>query len=197
MPRAVPHSGGRKGRIAFLREFLRNPREVASVIPSSRFLERRIVATAEIPSSSIIVELGTGTGGTARAILRAMKPRAQLLSIEINPRFCDGLQRLADDRLVVHCGSAAEIAAALKQHDLPAPDVVISGIPFSTIGPKLGREILREVHSVLAPGGRFVAYQLSRQVEELAQPIFGSGRTRLEMRNIPPLRISRWEKRKG
>jgi len=47
---------------------------------------------------------------------------------------------------------------------------------------------------VLTPGGRFVADQLSRQVENLSRPFFGSAQVALEMLNIPPLRLYRWEK---
>lgn len=181
-------------RIAFLQEFLRNPQQVASIIPSSRFLERRIVELSGVGSAQTIVDLGAGTGGTTRAILGAMSPRARLLSIEINQRFCDLLGRIEDTRLIAHCGSAHELQEALALYDLPAPEVVISGIPFSTINRTMGRRILETISSVLTPGGRFVAYQLSRQVENLSRPFFGSAQVALEMLNIPPLRLYRWEK---
>jgi phosphatidylethanolamine/phosphatidyl-N-methylethanolamine N-methyltransferase len=181
-------------RIAFLREFLKNPRQVASIIPSSRFLERRIVELAGIPSAQTIVDLGAGTGGTTRAILDAMPPRARLLSIEINQRFCDLLGRIDDTRLTAHCGSAHELRKILSIYNLPAPDVVISGIPFSTISHTVGTRILEAISSALVPGGRFVAYQISRQVEELSQPLFGPAQVAVEFLNIPPLRLYRWEK---
>ena len=59
------------GWFTFLQEFVRHPRQVASVVPSSRFLERRIVEAAGIRSAKVVVELGPGTGGTTRAILRS------------------------------------------------------------------------------------------------------------------------------
>ena len=54
-------------RVVFLQQFLKNPRQVGSVIPSSRYLERRVVALAEIATARTIVELGTGTGGMTRS----------------------------------------------------------------------------------------------------------------------------------
>ena len=118
--------------IAFLRGFLERPKEVGSIIPSSRWMERRITRTAEIATANLVIELGPGTGGTTKALLRAMAPGARLLAIEINPGFCDLLRETIDDpRLIVHQGSAAEIPEALAKHDLEAPDVVLSGIPFS------------------------------------------------------------------
>ena len=64
------------GRFVFFQEFLKHPLQIGSVIPSSRFLEQRILEAAGIATVKTVVELGSGTGGTTRAILRAM-PRAR------------------------------------------------------------------------------------------------------------------------
>jgi len=181
-------------RMVFFREFLNHPRQVASLIPSSRFLERRIVDLAQTRSAQIVVELGAGTGGTTRAILKAMSPSARLLSIEINPRFCALLRRIKDPRLTVHCGGAQELREAISLYGLPAPDVIISGIPFSTLGRSVGRRIIETISAALVVGGRFVAYQISNHVEELSRPLLGPARVEMELINIPPLRIYQWEK---
>lgn len=183
-----------KSQAIFLHEFLKNPLQVASVAPSSRFLEQRIVKLAETRSAQTLVELGAGVGGTTRAILGAMAPDARLLSIEINPRFCEVLQRIEDPRLTVHCGGAEELCETISQYGLPAPEVVVSGIPFSVIDPGLGPKIVETISSVLVSGGRFVAYQLSGQVEELSRPYLGPARVETEFLNIPPLRLYRWDK---
>ena len=93
--------------IEFLKGFLQKPKEVGSIIPSSRFLERRIVRCAGVRDARVVVELGPGTGGTTRALLRAMRPDARLLAIEISPRFVRLLHRERDSRLLPHLGSAA------------------------------------------------------------------------------------------
>lgn len=181
-------------QVIFLQEFLKHPRQVVSVIPSSRFLERRLVELAETRSAQTVVELGAGVGGTTRAILRAMSPEARLLSIEINRQFCALLRRIEDSRLTVHCGSAQELREILSLYGLPAPDVVVSGIPFSMIGRGMGSRIIETISSVLAAEGRFVAYQVSNLVENLARPLLGPARVEVELLNIPPLRLYRWEK---
>jgi len=182
-------------RVQFFRGFLKSPKEVGSIIPSSRFLERRIVRSAGIGEACTIVELGPGTGGTTRALLRAMRPDATLLAIEINSRFAEHLEReLPDPRLRVYRGSAADISPALQESGLPAPDVVLSGIPFSTMPRPLGTAILDSAHAVLAPGGRFVAYQVRDRVEMLGRPVFGPADVQTELRNVPPMRVYRWDK---
>jgi len=181
-------------RFAFLQGFLERPKEVGSIIPSSRFLERRIVAATGADRADTIVELGPGTGGTTRALLRTMKPDARLLAIEVNPRFVELLKQIDDPRLIVHQGSAADIGAALAQYQLPAPDVILSGIPFSTMKVGIGREILRSVHDSLYAGGVFVAYQVRDRVKSLGREVFGRARVQMEIRNAPPMRVYRWEK---
>jgi len=180
--------------IAFFRGFLTRPKEVGSIIPSSRFMERRIVRTSEIRQAKLAIELGPGTGGTTRALLRNLAPDAKLLVIEINPDFCELLERHIDDpRLIVHHGSATEIPEILAAHGLDAPDVILSGIPFSTMHESLGTDILRSVRDSLAPGGRFVAYQFRDRVHTLGVDVFGSARVEREILNVPPMRVYRWD----
>ena len=138
------------GNFAFFLGFLRQPALIGSIIPSSRFLERRVVEAAGITRSRMVVELGPGTGGTTRAILAAMPPEAQLLAIEINPDFAAYLKAVPDPRLNVYLGSAEHMRSALATVDHARPDAVVSGIPFSTMPESVGREILRQVWDCLA-----------------------------------------------
>jgi phospholipid N-methyltransferase len=153
------------------------------------------VRLAGVESARLIVELGPGTGGTTRALLRAMKPDARLLAIEINPRFVQLMRTtIADPRLIVHQSSASEIGRALARHNLPAPDVVLSGIPFSTMERSVAIATLQAVYEALAPHGRFVAYQVRDRVGILGRQVFGRPRVQTELRNVPPMRVFCFEK---
>jgi phosphatidylethanolamine/phosphatidyl-N-methylethanolamine N-methyltransferase len=181
-------------RLAFFRGFVARPKEVGSIIPSSRFLERRIIRSAEVEHARVVIELGPGTGGTTRALLRAMPFEAKLLAIEINPRFVELLRETRDPRLLVHHGSATDIREALDAYDLPDPDVILSGIPFSTMTRDVGTQILRAVHDALAPHGRFIAYQVRDRVGKLGGDVFGRAKVQREILNVPPMRVYRWDK---
>jgi len=185
----------RDGRLSFFTEFLKHPLQIGSVISSSRFLEHRIVEAAEISSAKTIVELGPGIGGTTRAILQAMAQHTHLLSIEINPHLHAITSRIEDDRLIAHLGDANELEEILSMYGLGAPEALISGIPFSTMSQCTGSKILEAITSVLVPGGRFVAYQVSNRVADLCQPFLGPAQVQVELLNIPPLRVYRWDKR--
>ena len=182
----------RDEHIAFLHGFLRRPQQVASVVPSSRFLERRLVALAGVRNARLVVELGPGTGGTTRALLAALPANAKLLCIELDPEFAALLARQTDPRLIVHHGSAEDLEETLAAHGLDAPDAVISGIPFSIIPPEVGTRIIESIRGALAAGGCFLAYQVRGTVAELSKPLLGDPDTTLELLNLPPLRVFRW-----
>jgi len=194
MPGATGFRPQPDNRFAFLQGFLQRPMEVGSFVPSSRFLERRIIRCADVRNAKVIVELGPGTGGTTRALLRAMDPAARLLAVEVNERFVDLLRAMKDPRLAVHHGSAADIGTALDHHGLGSPDLVLSGIPFSTMSREVGTSIVKSVYDVLEPGGRFVAYQVRDRVEALGREVFGRARVQTELLNVPPMRVYRWDK---
>lgn len=194
MAEHTPAGPGSNGGLAFFREFLKHPLQIGSVIPSSRFLEQRVLKAAGIGSARTVVELGSGTGGTTRAILQALSPQARLLSIEINPRFHRLVSGIDDPRLIAHLGSACDLEGILGRYGLGAPDVVISGIPFSTMSTHLGSQVLAAISALLAPNGRFVAYQWSNRVASLCRPYLGRERMALELLNIPPMRVYQWEK---
>jgi phospholipid N-methyltransferase len=99
-----------------------------------------------------------------------------------------------DSRLFVHTGSAAHITEIIEEYALGAPDVVLSGIPFSTMPQDVGVEILQGVHDALAPGGRFIAYQVRDRVETLGRQVFGRAKIQTELLNVPPMRVFCWDK---
>jgi phospholipid N-methyltransferase len=141
----------------------------------------------------VIVELGPGTGALTREILRAMRPDARLVAVEISPMFVRVLRRtIRDSRLTVLEGSAVDLEKALQGLGVEYADVVVSGIPFSTIGRGEGRRTLQAARRVLGPGGRFVAYQFRSHVRRLAEPLFGPAETHRGLWNFPPMRIYVW-----
>lgn len=186
-------SGTRSDRLAFLLGFLHRPAQVGSVIPSSRWLEQRLTRAAQPGHARFVVELGPGTGGTTRALLHAMPRQARLLAIELSGEFAARLRdTVRDPRLVVRQGSAERLGKFLDELRWPAVDVVVSGIPFSTLPAPVGERISAAVKTALTPGGRFVAYQLRAHVAQFATPLLGAPAREWEWRNIPPMRVYTW-----
>ena len=181
-------------KLHFLNGFLRHPRQVGSIIPSSNYLKQDIIEMAGIMSAKSIVELGPGTGGTTRAFLQAMAPNARLLAIEINPQFVSLLQNIHDPRLLVHNGNAADLNDILALYDMQLPDAIVSGIPFSTMPQHVAQTIINVIAECLSVEGRFLAYQFRDHVARVANGILGPAQSRFEFRNIPPVHLYCWKK---
>jgi len=186
-----------KSKLAFFLGFLRHPGRVGALLPSSRFVERRLAVTGEADRARRVVELGPGTGGTTRALLAAMPSDGQLLAIELDDDFVALLQAHADPRLRVYHGGAEHLGAAIAEHDLGLLDLVVSGIPFSNMPRDQAERIISDIWASLAPGGRFVAYQYRGEVARIAEGLLGPARRQVEYRNLPPVRVYSWTKTSG
>jgi phospholipid N-methyltransferase len=178
----------------FFRAFVKAPRVVAAALPSSAALERRVLRAMQLSPDSVVVEFGTGTGGITRATLAALGPEGRLLAIEWTAEFVETVRKIDDARLDVIHGCASTIREELANRGLSAADVVVSGIPFSTMPPELCQKIASELFAALKPGGRFVAYQFTDRVVDYTTPHMGPPNIQHEILNIPPMRVFSWQK---
>lgn len=201
--RGRPPQAGRHGfwsdRLVFLGQFVRRPFEVASIVPSTRFVVRRVAGCVR-GCAGTIVELGPGTGGITRAILGSISsvPGASMLvTVELNPALAERVRRIDDPRLVVHRGSAEDLPEILRRYGCAPASAIVSGLPFSTIPRMRAEGILRAIERSLAPDGEFVAYHARDTLERLVGAHPRGARLELvdksmEWLSIPPLRIYRW-----
>jgi phospholipid N-methyltransferase len=176
--------------LLFGRNFIKHPKMLGSLIPSSRFLVNHVLAEVDWTRGRVFLEYGPGVGTFTTEILRRMRPDAQLIALETNADFVRFLRRrVHDDRLHVVHGSAADADAALRQRALSHADYVISGIPYTTMPPELRDAILRKTHSVLDPNGAFLVYQFTRTVLPYLQQVFASVYQDFEPLNVMPARL--------
>lgn len=176
--------------LLFGRNFLKHPKMLGSLIPSSRFLVNHVLAEVDWKRARVFLEYGPGVGTFTTEILRRMRPDAVLVALETNTDFVRFLRgRVRDHRLHVIHGSAADAAAALADLKLGRADYVISGIPYTTMPAELREAILRTTHEVLDPNGAFLVYQFTRAVLPYLQQVFGSVYQDFEPLNVMPARL--------
>ena len=151
--------------LLFARNFVRHPRMLGSIIPSSRFLIKQVLEPIAWDRARVIVEYGPGVGNITAEVLRHLRPDGHVVAIETNRDFVQYLQgALPDPRLQVVQGSAADVDTILETLGLGAASYIISGIPFSTMPDTLRTAIVRKSRAVLEPGGAFLVYQFSSRV---------------------------------
>ncbi len=139
------------------RRFLQHPTQVGALCPSSAALCRTITSKIGVEEAELVVELGPGTGAITREIVRRLPSGGKLLAIELDPALCRHLER--DFPSVRICNdSASRLGAILHESGAPAPDAVISGLPWAIFPESLQREILSAVAGSLAPEGWFATF---------------------------------------
>lgn len=174
----------------FARNFVKHPRMLGSVIPSSRFLIERVLNAVDWDRARVVVEYGPGVGTFTREILLRLHPEGMLVVLETNPDFVEHLRRtIRDRRLHVVHESAAAVERVLRRLGKERADYVISGIPFSTLPPAVREEILDATSSALDPRGAFLVYQFSTRVLSDLERVFSTVRRAVELRNVLPAQV--------
>ncbi len=172
----------------FFREYVKNIRTVGAVLPSSRFLARKIVEEIDFASAKTIVQFGPGTGSFTKEIIARRHPATRLLLIEKNAAFCKQLQRDFGEYgnvIIVH-DSAENIGQLLKQHGLPAQiDYIVSGLPFASLPGAVSRAIL-DAAKHHTRRGYFITFQYTLLKKPLLQQYFSNIAVSRELKNIPP-----------
>ncbi|GEK48569.1 methyltransferase [Halomonas pacifica] len=174
----------------FASNFFKHPRMLGSIIPSSPFLVRRLLAPVDWARARVVVEYGPGVGTITREILARLAPDATLLALETNPEFVAYLgESLPDPRLQLVAGSAETIQAELSRLGLPPADYILAGIPFSTMPAACRERILGDSHAALADDGAMLIYQFSPKVGGDLRRLFSRVEKGFEPLNILPAHL--------
>lgn len=174
-------------KLLFFSTFIRYPKEIGSVIPSSRFLVNELMRSIDFKNAKCIVEYGPGTGTITLEILKRAKKDARLLCFETNRKFCNYLRKnIKDDRLTVINDSAENIKRHVNNSGISKVDYVISGLPFSTLPEGKKSAIIEQTKGTLKSEGKFVVYQFLSSFKKSISSYFSRISTKFVPLNIPP-----------
>ncbi len=159
-------------------EAIKNPRELSTIFPSSRFLARKIADQIDFGEPCTIAELGPADGALTKPLVKRMDPDSQLLLIEIVDSFCDELEeKYADhpkqEAIKVLNRSAEDLDKIIQEEDIEGLDYVVSGLPLTTLPDDLSDQIIRTVYSCLKPSGRYIQFQYSQDYKDKIEDVFG------------------------
>lgn len=174
----------------FFRGFLEHPKMVGSIIPSSRFTIRKMLAPVDWGKCEVFVEYGPGVGTFCRPVLERLRGDGTLVVIDTNPLYIEYLQKtIRDKRFHAVLGSAENVEHILAGLGIEKADYVLSGLPFSTLPEGVAPAIAKATHKVLKPGGAFLAYQFTSAVRDECQPFFDRIDEGFEWLNVLPCKL--------
>lgn len=174
-------------RLIFLAAFLKDPKEVGSITPSSRFLSESMLRHVNFRKARYIVEYGAGTGILTKEILLHARPDATILCFETNKKLYRYLGRhIKDSRLILINDSAQNIVYYLKKYNIPGIDYVLSSLPFGMLSKKEKEKILDATKSALSRSGSFILYRYTLNFKESLKYYFKRISRVFVPLNLPP-----------
>lgn len=181
----------------FLKRFLQRPFQVASIIPSSRALIRRVAGKMDFSKPRVIVEYGPGEGCHTREIVRQMHPDSQVILFELDPELAQHLEEQfrGDNRVTILNADAARLSVELAKRGSQHCDYIVSGIPFSILETEKKRALLRSTYDSLAPhsGAAFIIYQVTNELVGHCRH-FPRVESEYCLQNIPPMFVTKFYK---
>lgn len=176
----------------FFRHWLRKPKEMGSIMPSSPFLARAMADVVAARTRPTLIELGGGTGPITHGLLRAGVPADKLVVIELEPHLHDYMRRRFPNVRVI-LGDATRLTDILQEHGIDDVGAVVSGIPMVNMPQDFQRAIVSQAFNVLPEDGFLVQYSYS-PVAPIKHKLLGLEAKRMKyvLRNIPPASVWRF-----
>ena len=171
--------------------------QVASIIPSSKTLIRKVSDRMDFSAPRVIAEYGPGEGCHTREILKRMSPDSKLLLFELDPELAQHLEeQFRDDkRVIVLNTDACNLNQALAERGLSQCDYIVSGIPFSILEPAKKRELLQHTFGALKneDHAAFIIYQVTNELVAHCRH-FPRIESQYCLQNIPPMFVTKYYK---
>lgn len=187
-----------KGHNMFLGAWVRSPRSMGSVAPSSRFLGRKIAKQINAHQPGWVVELGAGTGTITKALLQhGVKPE-RLMAIERDRKMSTHLHQELPEIRVVRA-DALELISVLEQEKVHKVHTVVCCLPLLTLPKEVVEAVLDQVFTILPEGGQMLQYTYGPRspVSKRLQKRLGlrAARVGKVLLNVPPAVVWSYSKR--
>src|SRR5918994_5012123 len=180
----------------FFRQWLRSPKSMGAVIPSSRALARAVSREIAWRPGQVIVELGAGTGAISQGLIESGLPPEALMMIELDRPLFDYLRTRFPAVRVVN-GDATRLADIVRQQVITEVSTVISGLPMVTMPLAFQRAIIEQSLELLGTDGCLLQYSYSPVSPIPARKLGVEAKlVKFVVRNVPPATIWRFRRRR-
>jgi len=181
----------------FFRQWLRSPKSMGSVLPSSRVLAKAIAAEIAWQPGQYVVELGGGTGAITQGLIDHGIPRDRIVVIELDGSLYSYLKERLTGCTVIQ-GDATRLDEILARHKVGEISTVLSGLPMVGMPEAFQRAIVEQSFKVMKPGSFMLQYSYS-PIAPVPAAKFGitAKIARYVLWNFPPAAVWRYTKKPG
>lgn len=172
----------------FIKQYIKNPKTVGAIAPSSEKLAYRMVEDINFINASCIVEYGPGTGAFTEKILNKKKDSTVFIAIEYNADFYKILKDKFKDEtnFILINDSAENLKEYLNKYNIEKVDYVVSGLPFASLPDAMSKRILSITKDILNAKGEFITFQYSLFKMKFFRMYFCKIKVKKVLLNLPP-----------
>ncbi len=179
----------------FFRHWLRSPKSMGSIIPSSTHLARALAEAVAWQPGSHVVELGGGTGAITQGLLERGIPAANLVVVELETNLYTYLAGRYPEVTVVQ-GDATRLDEIVARLPIERVSTVISGLPMVRMPLAFKRAIVDQAFKVMPPGHFMLQYTYSPLAPVPVKDFnLEASLARYVLRNVPPAAVWRYRRR--
>jgi len=185
--------------IEFFKAALRNPLEVSTIFPTSKYLAETLLSNGDFLHAQHVIELGAGTGAITKHLQKKISAFSYL-GIELDHQMIQYLRRNFPSLRF-----EAGLAENMSNWAEPATvDLIVSSLPWTVFSDETQEKTIAAILSTLRPGGVFLTYicanallypQAKSFVNRLKNGFATVERRPLEWLNIPPAFVYKSSKR--
>ena len=152
--------------IQFIKESLKNIKEVGTVLPSSKFIVEKMVAPINFKKKLTILELGPGSGVITKKLLEKMSYDSQLICFETNKTFYQELKKINDNKMVLINKSAEKMKLHLDEFEIEKVDYIVSSVPLVSLSKETTNKILSVSVEILGKSGKLIQLQYTKLLDK-------------------------------
>lgn len=170
-------------KIIFLRNFIKKPRQIGSIIPSSKKLSEKMAEQINYQSANTIVELGPGTGPYTKLILDRKKEQTRYIAFEKN----NDMKKILKNKFngIEIYSKAEEMTDVFEKNNIKDINYIISGLPFTVLEKNIRESILEQIYNNLEVNGKFITYQYSLDLYKYLKQKYANVKIKFIPINIP------------
>lgn len=169
----------------FAGQFFRHGKKVASLVPSSKPMARRLAKDVDPARPQVILELGTGTGVVTEAVVERMNRGSRLIAVENNARFARMTARRCP-RATMVCRDAVHVGETLDELGVERVDVMINCLPTPSLPASVNGAIYRLADRLMGEVRITQLTELPMLYYRMYKRLFKHVRFAPIVRNIPP-----------